>query len=119
MTSRKFETNSKCVGGRHNSAKKNILGEITSKVSKVIIGPCSPCKGKKSITVNDNTKAADGLGDFIKNLGKKGLNFSKKIAKNVLKNPRPALDIKANVASAVASRNLKQASSTLPELITF
>ena len=33
------------------------------------------------MTLSDNTKAADGLDDFFKNLGKKGLNFSKKMAK--------------------------------------
>ena len=37
--------------------------------------------------VSDNTMQAEGLGDFFKNLGKKGLNVSKKMAKNVLKTP--------------------------------
>ena len=30
------------------------------------------------MTVSYNTKKAEGLGDFFKNLGKKGLNVSKK-----------------------------------------
>ena len=30
------------------------------------------------MTVSDNTIKAEGLDDFIKNLGKKGLNVSKK-----------------------------------------
>ena len=43
--------------------------------------------------VSYNTIQAEGLGDFFKNLGKKGLNVSKKMAKNVLKNPGRALEI--------------------------
>ena len=72
--------------------------------------------------VNDsfyNTKEAEGLIDFLKNLGKKGLNVSKKMAKNVLSNPERALYLTAKIATAAASRNSKQALSTLPELITF
>ena len=71
------------------------------------------------MTVNDNTIQVEGLGEFFKNLGKKGLNVSKKMAKNVLSNPGRALDLTAKIATAVASRNSKQALSTLPELITF
>ena len=37
--------------------------------------------------VSDNTIQSEGLGDFFKNLGKKRLNVSKKMAKNVLSNP--------------------------------
>ena len=62
---------------------------------------------------------AEGLGDYFKNLGKKGLNVSKKMAKNVLNNPGRALDLTAKISTAAASRNSKQAPSTLPELITF
>ena len=69
--------------------------------------------------VSDNVIQAEGLGDFFKNLGKKGLNVSKKVAKNVLSNPGRALDLTAKIATAAASRNSKQALSTLPELKTF
>ena len=69
--------------------------------------------------VTDNTIQAEGLGDFFKNLGKKGLNVSKKMAKNVLSNPGRALDLTAKIATAANSRISKQALSTLPELITF
>ena len=69
--------------------------------------------------VSDNTIRAEGLGDFLKNLGKKGLNLSKKLAKNVLSNPTRALDLTAKIATAAASRNFKQALSTLRQLITF
>ena len=37
------------------------------------------------MTVSDNTKRAPGFGDFFKNLGKKGPNVSKKMAKRFLK----------------------------------
>ena len=69
--------------------------------------------------VSNNAIQAEGLGDFLKNLGKNGLNVSKKMAKNVLSNPGRALDLTAKIATAAASRNSKQALSTLPELITF
>ena len=92
---------------------------ITSKGSKVLIGYCSIRNRKKSMTVSDNTIKAEGLVDFFKNLGKRGLNVSKKRAKNVLGNPGRALDSTAKIATAAASRNSKQALSTLPELIAF
>ena len=66
-----------------------------------------------------NVTQAEGLGDFFKNLGIKGLNVSKKMAKDVLNNPGRALDLTAKIATAASSKNSKQALSTLPELITF
>ena len=71
MSLQKFESDSFCVGGRHRSATKKIYGDITSKSIKVLKGYCSKCIRKKSMTVSDNTKKAEGLGDFFKNLGKK------------------------------------------------
>ena len=71
------------------------------------------------MTVSDDTIKEEGLGNFFKNLGRKGLNVSKEMAKNVLSNPGKALDLTAKLATAAASRNSKQALSTLPELITF
>ena len=124
MSFQKFKTNSYCVGQKHYSATKNIIGEITinkktGKEIKLLVGKCVLCERKKSMIVSDNTIQAEGLGDFFKNLGKKGLNASKKMAKNVLSNPGRALDLTAKIATAAASRNSKQALSTLPELITF
>ena len=119
MSFQKFKSDSYCVGGRHRSATVKIYGDITNKGCKVIIGFCSKCQRKKSMTVSDNTIEAEGLSDFFKNLGRKGLNVSKKMAKNVITNPGRALDLTAKIAKAAASRNSKQALSTLPELITF
>ena len=65
--------------------------------------------------VSDNVIQAEGLGDIFKKLGKKGLNVSKKMAKNVLSNPGRALDLTAKIATAAASKNCKQALSTLPD----
>ena len=69
--------------------------------------------------MSDNAIQAEGLGDFFKNLGKKGINISKKMAKNVLRNPGRALEIGANVGSAFATRSPKAALSSLPEVINF
>ena len=74
---------------------------------------------KKVDDISDNTMEAEGLSDFLKNLGRKGLNVSKQKAKNVLSNPGRVLDLEAKIATAAASRKSKQALSTLPELITF
>ena len=119
MSFQKFKSDSYCVGGRHRSATVKICGDITNEGSKVLVGFCSKCQRKKSMTVSDNTIEAEGLSDFFKNLGRKGLNVSKKMAKNVLSNPGRALDLTAKIATAAASRNSKQVLSTLPELITF
>ena len=124
MSFQKFKTNSYCVGGRHRSGTKDIVGDITinkktGKEVKLLIGKCVMCNRKKTMIVSDNVIQVEGLGDFSKNLGKKGLNVSKKMAKNVLSNPGRALDLTAKIATSVASKNSKQALSTLPELLTF
>ena len=71
------------------------------------------------MTVNDNTIKAEDFGDFFKNLGKKGLNVSKKMAKDVLKNRSRALDITSIVATAAAIRGPKNVVKSPPELIIF
>ena len=124
MSFQKFKSESYCVGGRHKSGTKNIVGDITinkktGKEVKLLVGECVICDRKKTVIVSDNVIQAEGLGDFFKNLGKKGLYTSKKMAKNVLSNPRKTLDLTAKLATAAASRISKQALSTLPELITF
>ena len=124
MSFQKLKSGSYCVGGRHRSATKNIVGDITNnkntgKEVKLLVGKCVICDRKKTMIVSDNVIQAEGLGDFFKNLGKKGLNVSKKMAKNVLSNPGRVFDLTAKIATAAASRNSKQAHSTLPELITF
>ena len=71
------------------------------------------------MTVSDNTIQAEGLGDFSKNLGEKGLNVSKKMARNLLKDPGRDLEIGANVGCEFASRNPEAALSSLLEVINF
>ena len=124
MSFQKFKSDSYCVGGRHRSGTKNIVGDITinkksAKEVKLLVGKCVICDRKKTMIVSDNVIQAEGLGDFFKNLGKKGLKISKKMAKNLLNNPGRALDLTAKIATAAASKNSKQALSTLPEMITF
>ena len=119
MSFNNFETNSCCVGGRHRSATTKISGDITSKGSRVLIGYCSICNRKKSITVSVNTKTTEGLGSLSKSLGKISAKAGKNLATNALKNPARFLKIGANVATAAASRNPKAALSTLPEVINF
>ena len=119
MSFQKFKSDYFRVGGRHRSATKNIYGDITSKGSKVLIGFCSICNRKKSTTVTYNTIQAEGVLDFFKNLGKIGLNFSKKMAKIVLENYGQVLEIVANFGTAFASRSPKKALSSLPEVINF
>ena len=119
MSFNKFENDSYCVGGRHRSATTKIYGNITSKGSKVLIGFCSICNRKKSMTVSDNTIKAEGLGSFFKNLGKISSKAGKKLATNVLKNPGRALEIGANIATAAATKSPKADLSTLPEVINF
>ena len=119
MSFNKFKSDSYCVGGRHRSATVKIYGDITSKGSKLLIGYCSICNRKKSMTVSDNTIKAEGLGSFFKNLGKISAKAGKKLAKNVISNPGRALDLTAKIATAATTRSPKAALSTLPEVINF
>ena len=124
MSSKKFETDSYCVGGRHKSGTKNIVGEIrnnkkTGKEVKLLVGKCMICDRKKSMIVSDSVIQAEGLGSFFKNLGKVSAKAGKKLAKNVLKNPGKALEIGANIATAAATKSPKAALSALPEVINF
>ena len=96
MNSQKFEKDSCCVGGKHRSGTKNITGEITVNKKtgteiKLLVGRCMVCNRKNTMTVSDNTIQAEGLGDFFRNLGKKWLNASKKMAKKRIKQPRASL----------------------------
>ena len=124
MSFQKFKGDSFCVGGRHRSATKNIVGDITinkksGKEVKLLVGKYVVCDRKKTMIVSDNVIQAEGLGSFFKNLGKISAKAGTKLAKNVLSNPGRALDLTAKIATAAASKNSKQALSTLPELITF
>ena len=119
MSFQKFKSDSYCVGGRHRSATVKIYGDITSKGSKILIGCCSVCNRKKSMTVSDNTIKAEGLGDIFKNLGKVSSKAAKKLATNALKNPSRFLEVGANVATAAVSKNPKAALSAIPEVIKF
>ena len=124
MSFNKFKTDGYCVGGRHKSGTKNIVGEITinkktGKEVKLLVGKCMICDRKKTMIVSDNVIQAEGLGSFFKNLGKISAKASKKLAKHVLSNPGRALDLTAKIATAAATKSPKAALSTLPEVINF
>ena len=66
-----IQTNCSFVGETHRSAAINIAGDTTSirrtgKENKLVIDPCSKCNRKKSMSVSDNTIAAESLGDLFK-----------------------------------------------------
>ena len=124
MSFQKFESDSYCVGGRHKSGTKNIVGEIsvnkkTGEEIKLLVGKCVICDRKKTMIVSDNVIQAEGLGDFFENLGKISARAVKKLAKNVLSKPGRALDLTAKIATAAATKSPKAALSTLPEVINF
>ena len=124
MSFQKFKSGSYCVGGRHKSATKNIVGDITinkksGKEVKLLVGKCVICDIKKTMIVSDNVIQAEGLGGFPKKLGKVSGKAAKKLATNALKNPARFLEIGAYFAAATASRNPKAALSALPEVINF
>ena len=119
MSFRNYKINSNCVGGKHRSATTNNYGDKTFESGKVLIGLSSICYSQKSTTFNNNTTAAEGLGDFLGSLGKSRLNASKKVSKYVLKNPGRALEIGANVGTAFAPRSHKAVLSSLPKVVSF
>ena len=71
------------------------------------------------MTFSDNSTQTEGLGDFFKILGKKGVNVSTKMAKNFFQNPGIAFKIGANVGVAFAFRSTNAALSSSPEVINF
>ena len=109
MSFQKFKTNSYCVGQKHYSGTKNIIGELTlnkktGRENKLLVGQWSICNRKKSMIVSDNTIQAEGLGSFFKNLGRISAKAGKKLATNVLKNPVRALEITSKIATAAATK---------------
>ena len=59
MAFKKIEIDSYCVGGRHRSRTLKTYSDTTSKRSKVLIGFCSICNRKYSMTVSDKTIKAE------------------------------------------------------------
>ena len=119
-----YKTNSFCVGQKHYSGTKTIVGEITfnketRREIKLLVGQCSVCNRKRSMIVSDNTIQAEGQGSFFKNLGRISAKAGKILATNVIKNPGRALEITSNIATAVATKSPRAALSSLPEVIIF
>ena len=76
-------------------------------------GNCVECKKKKSMTISDATKEAEGLKDFFKSVGKALVNFGKKVANN----PVRAFEIASKIGTAAASRNPRAALSATTDLV--
>ena len=125
MSFQNFKSNSFCVGQKHYSDAKNIVGEIAfiKKTGKQIIfflvGKSVICNRKISMIVSDNATEADRLGSFFKSLGRIAAKTGKKLATNVLENPGRALQITSNIATAAANESPKNVKSALHELINF
>ena len=58
--------------------------------------------------VRDNIISVEGLGDFFRIIGEKGLKLTKKMAGNVFKKPWRASEIGANLAHDFLLEALKQ-----------
>ena len=71
------------------------------------------------MTVSDDMIALERLSEFVTNLGKLGLIVTKMMAKNVLRNPGRAVEIRATVGTEFASRSPKAAQLSLTEAINF
>ena len=78
MSFQNFKSDSYCVGRRRRSATTKIYGDITSKVSKVLIEFCSTCRRKNLMTFFENTIQAEGLDSFFKSLGRISAKGGKK-----------------------------------------
>ena len=126
MSFQKLKTNTYCVGQKHNSGTRNIVGEIkfnkkTGKDIKLLVGKCMICDRKKSMIVSENIIQAEGLGGFLKNLRRICAKPGRKLATNVSKNPGRALEATSNIATVVSrkTKSPKAALSSLPEVVNF
>ena len=125
MSYNKFINNSYCVGGKHYSPTTNIYGEITntgismSRPVNILRGNCMICNRNKSLIVSERTINAEGLGDFLKHLGKATAKAAQNVGTKILNNPGRALEIAANIGFAAASENPRLIAATAPEVIKF
>ena len=68
MCFQNFKTDSYWVRGGHRSATTKNFGDI---IFKALFGFCSMCKGKKLMTLSDNSIQTEGLASFLQTFGKK------------------------------------------------
>ena len=74
---------------------------------------------EKFKTLPHNTIQAEGLGSFLKSLGRISAKACEKFATNVLKNQGRALEITSNFANSATTKSPKAALSSLLEVISF
>ena len=106
MSFQNFKSDSYCVGGKHKSNSKDIVGDITiikktGREVKLLVGKCVICKRKKTMIVSDNVIHAEGLGDFFKNLGKKTQHIKKDGKKRSI---QPRKSLRFNSKNSYSSR---------------
>ena len=70
MSFQELKTNSFCVGQKHYSGFKDVVGGITfnkknGQETKLIIGKCVICDRKKTLFLSENTIQAERLGNFF------------------------------------------------------
>ena len=82
---------------------------------KLSRGTCSSCKRNKSSIVSDQTIQAEGLGDFLRGIGK----AAESVGKKILNNPGRALKLAANIETAAASKNPRMIAATAPDIVKF
>ena len=111
MSFQKFKTFSFCVGQKHYSGTRNLVGEITFKKTgkeiKLLVGKSVICDRKKSMIVSDKFIQAEGLGSFIKKLGRISFKLGKKLATNMLKKPGRALELRRLLQTLLTQPQLK------------
>ena len=92
----------------HNKHQRRFYSEEkTGKYVNLLCGKCVTCKRNKSLIETDLTIAGEGLGDFIKHIGK------------VLNNLGRALEFAANIGIAAASKNPKLIAAAATDVMNF
>ena len=74
---------SKTLVWHKKTVGEKTFNKKTGRENNLLLRHCSICNRKKFLTVNDNTIAAEGTGNFFKSLGKSSVKVGKKLAKSV------------------------------------
>ena len=68
MSYQKSKTSSYCIGSRHFAAEVSFEDDIAFNFLAVINENCAIFEKKMSMTLNDNTNKAEGLGSLFENM---------------------------------------------------
>ena len=120
MSYRKIKTSYWCIGGGWAySSTIAIGGDIISKDTNFLVGNCPKCNRKNSMTVDDNTIKAEGLGNVFKNTTNTSPKETEKIDTNDLTTPGRASESIAKYGSAAVTKNAEVALSKIPDVVSF